>query len=321
MLRAGDHRSELIVFIVSLSNLPLAWDVIDYAYQARIDARPIVIARNVSFAVSAAVRVALVLAGAQLLWFAWVISGEAALAAILMTLRSRAGGMHVTVRAATWQEARRLAVTSWPLVIAGLSVSIYMRVDQVMLGKLMGDVGVGLFSAAVRVSEALYFLPVAAAASVAPALTALHARSTCEYERRFRQLNRLLVWAALTVAGTFAVFSRPIIVTLYGPQYLQSAAVLAIHAWAGVLVSLGVCGSLWLTNAGLFRFSMYQTLAGAVVNVLLNLALIPRYGVIGAALATCAAQLASTVIALAVLPATRQLLRLQFAAVIPRGSA
>lgn len=317
LLRGGDPQSVLVVLIVACSALPQAWDVIDYDYQSRIDARPIVVARNVSFLAFAGLKVVMILLRAPVTSFAAALSGEMALAAALMAWRWRADGLGVGIRCASRREILRLASDSWPLIVTGLSVSLYMRVDQVMLGKMMGNTGVGLFSAAVRVSEALYFLPVAVATTVAPALTALRSRSIAEYERRFVAVNRILAWPALAVAGVFALYAHPIILALYGPRYAAAAEVLSIHTWAGVLVSLGVCGGLWLTNEGYMRYSMYQTLAGAAVNVVLNLLMIPRFGIIGAAVASCAGQLTAVVLIIAILPKTRPLFRLQLASLVP----
>ena len=109
-----------------------------------------------------------------------------------------------------------------------------------------------------------------------------------------------------------------IISLLYEVQYAGAALVLAIRAWAGVLVSLGVCNTLWLTNAGYFKYAMSQTLAGAAVNVGLNLVLIPRFGVLGAPVATCSGQFASVVLTTATLPRTRRLFTLQLAAFVLR---
>ena len=317
ILRAGDVRSEWIVCIVALASLPQAWDVIDYDYQSRMLARPIVLIRGISFAASAVLRVALVLAGAALYWFACAVVCEAVLNALLLNRRSRLEGAPIHLAAATWRESRRLLTTSWPLVIAGLSVSVYMRIDQVMLGQMLGDADVGLFSAAVRISEALYFLPVAVAASVAPALTAAYLRANRDYEVRFVHLTRLLVWTAILLAVVFAIFSGPIIGVLYGARFASAAAILAIHAWAGVFVSLGVCGTLWMTNAGFFKYLMAQTLVGALTNVAVNVLLIPRFGPQGAAVATCCGQFAAVFITIAVLRETRPLLRLQLKALIP----
>lgn len=317
LLRAGNPQSVLVVFLVACSALPQAWDVIDYDYQSRINARPVVMARNTSFFVLAALKVIMVLLQAPVACFAAALSAEQALSALLMARRWRADGLSISVRSACWREIRQLASDSWPLIITGLSISLYMRVDQVMLGQMMGNTGVGLFSAAVRVSEALYFLPLAVATTVSPALTAVRRRSIAEYEQRLVSIMRLLVWLAIGVAATFTFYSHVIILALYGPRYAAAAEVLSIHTWAGVLVSLGVCGGIWITNEGVLKYSMYQTVAGAAVNIILNLVLIPRFGIIGAAVASCAGQFASVMLIIAVLPRTRRLSGLQLASLIP----
>jgi polysaccharide transporter, PST family len=317
LLRPGDDRTALVVLIIAASALPRAWDVVDYDYQSRIHSRPVVLARNLSFLVLAAARVLLVLGHAPLEWFAAAITVEPALAAILLIRKWSADDLFVGLRSATAKELRNLIATGWPLVVAGVSITVYMRIDQIMLGRMMGDREVGLFSAAVRVSEALYFLPLAAAASVAPALTAARHRSVAEYERQMLSVMRVLVWLGFAVAVIFATFSRPIIQTLYGSAYAAAAPVLSIHAWIGVLVGLSLCGDQWLTNEGYFKYTMYRTVAGAVANVALNLALIPRLGILGAALASCAGQFVAVLLVCAILPKSRRLFTLQLSALVP----
>jgi polysaccharide transporter, PST family len=317
LLRPGDHRAAVVVLIVSAVALPRAWDVVDYDYQARIEARPVVVARNVGFVVFALMRVLLVLVHAPLEAFAFAISGEQVLASILLVRRWRVDGLTVGLRSANRRELHNLVVTTWPLVIAGLSMVIYMRIDQIMLASMMGDTGVGLFSAAVRISEALYFIPMAAIATAAPALTAAHQRSQADYARQILKVMRILVWLALAVAAILAFSSRFVILTLYGSAYAPAAGVLAIHAWIYVLVSLNCCGNQWLLDKGYFHCNMYQTLAGAMMNIGLNLALIPRLGIIGAAIASFAGQFASVLLMVAVLPKTRPLFKLQLAAFVP----
>lgn len=317
LMRPGDHQAVVVVLIVCAIALPRAWDVIDYDYQARIEARPVIVARNVSFIAFAILRPLLVLAHAPLDAFALALTGEAVLATMLLLRRWRADGLTVGVRAASRAQLRDLVVTTWPLVIAGLSMVAYMRIDQIMLASMMGDAGVGLFSAAIKISEALYFIPLAAIATVAPALTAAHQRSRAQYARQVLRIMRILVWFALAVSVVLACASRFIILTLYGPAYAPAAAVLAIHTWIYVLVSLNCCGNQWLLDKGYFHCNMYQTLVGAAVNIALNLVLIPTLGIIGAAIASCAGQFAAVVLMMAVIPKTRPLFRLQLASFAP----
>ena len=317
LLRPGDHRAVLIVLIVSAVALPRAWDVVDYDYQSRIQAGSVVIARNAGFIVFAILRVVLVLAHAPLEAFAFAIAGEQVLATLLLIGVWRRDGLTVGVLSARRAELRYLVVTTWPLVIAGLSMVIYMRIDQLMLASMMGDAGVGLFSAAIKISEALYFIPAAAAATVAPAMTAAHRRGRAEYERQLLRVMRFLVRLALVVAAVVAIFSRPIILALYGPAYAPAIPVLAIHAWIYVLMTLNSVGNQWLLDEGHFHSNMYQTIGGAAVNIGLNLVLIPSYGIVGAAIASFAGQFASVMLMMAIMPKTRPLFRLQLASFAP----
>ena len=317
LLRPGDIRAVIVVLIVASVALPRAWDVVDYDYQARIQAGPVVIARNVGFVAFAVLRVFLVLVHAPLEAFAVAITGEQVLASMLLIRQWRTDGLTVGMLSANGRELRDLVVTTWPLVIAGLSMVVYMRIDQIMLATMMGDAGVGLFSAAIKISEALYFIPAAATATVAPAMTAAYRRSGAEYERQMLRVMRVLVWFGLGIAAIFSGFSHFIIVKLYGPAYAPATGVLAIHAWIYVLVTLNYCGNQWLLDHGYFHCNMYQTLGGAAVNIALNLALIPRMGIVGAAIASFAGQFASVMVMMAVIPKTRPLFRLQLVSFAP----
>ena len=317
LLRPGDYRAVEVVLIVAGVALPRAWDVVDYDYQARIEAGPVVIARNIGFVAFAVLRVLLVLIHAPLEAFAFAITGEQVLAAILLVRLWRRDGLAVRMRSANRRELRDLVVTTWPLVIAGLSYVVYMRIDQIMLAGMMGDASVGLFSAAIKISEALYFIPAAATATVAPAMTAAYRRSDAEYHRHMLRVMRILVRLGLGIAVVFSCFSRFIIVKLYGPAYAPAAAVLSIHAWIYVLMTLSYCGSQWLLDRGYFHCNMYQTLGGAAVNIGMNLVLIPRLDIVGAAIASFAGQFTSVMLMMAVIPKTRPLFRLQLAAFAP----
>jgi len=321
LLREGDARTWAIVAIVAISNLPQAWDIVDYDYQARMHAKPIALSRDIGFLATSLLRIGLVFSRAPLVWFAWAITIESTLSALLMAMLWRVDNLSVPLSRVTRREIKKLFLASWPLLIAGLSVSIYMRLDQIMIGRMLGNAAVGMFSAAVRISEALYFIPIAVTASLAPALTAMHQKSAPVYAAQTARFTRFLVYMALAIAVVFSAFSTRLVAALYGLPYAGAAPVLAIHTWAGVFVSLGVSGSLWLTNAGYLKYAMYQTLAGAAVNAGLNILLIPKFGIIGAAFATCIGQFVSVVAMIAAWRKTRPLFWLQLSSLWPRVSA
>lgn len=311
VLRHNDPDSVLLVEIISLLLIPQAWDVIDYEHQARLHSRPIVLTRAISFVLFSLFKIILILAHAGLSYFAWAVVGEAALSAVTMSFLPEARRSLTGFVSVRWAEVKYLLLTCWPLMIAGLSVMLYMRIDQLMLGQMLGDRAVGTFSAAVRVSESWYFLPGAVISSVAPALTVTLRDSEQRFRQRLLSVTTLVCWMAVAIALVLSVTSRQVIGFLYGKNYADAGSVLIIHAWAGVFVSLGVASGPWFINHGILKLRMAQTIAGAGTNIVMNLLLIPRFGVTGAASATLLSQAISAFVFNAFSARTRPLLVIQ----------
>jgi PST family polysaccharide transporter len=112
---------------------------------------------------------------------------------------------------------------------------------------------------------------------------------------------------SLGVAVPVSLLSSWIILILYGPEFSGAGAILALHIWAGVPVTMGLAANTWMINQGLTNLMLQQTVLGAVVNVALNLWLIPRYGGVGAAIATLAAYMCATVLWYILDPRTRRI--------------
>ncbi|MEX2488544.1 MAG: polysaccharide biosynthesis C-terminal domain-containing protein, partial [Pseudomonadales bacterium] len=98
----------------------------------------------------------------------------------------------------------------------------------------------------------------------------------------------LMVWLSVGVALPMTFLSTPIVTLLFGDAFAASGAVLAIHIWASVFVFLGVASSKWFLAENRQILSFQRTIMGAIVNVILNVLLIPEFGPIGAAVATVA---------------------------------
>jgi len=164
----------------------------------------------------------------------------------------------------------------------------YMRIDQIMLGQMLGDEAVGIYSAAVRISEVWYFVPMAIVASAFPAIAQNRTRDTVRYHRQLQQLYNVLVVIALLVAAPVLFLADWIALLLFGSAYQAAGSILAIHIWAGIFVCLGVASSRWLLLEDFQHHIMHRSLLGMISNIVLNLVLIPRWGGLGAAMATLA---------------------------------
>ncbi len=282
-----DAQTELAVAILAIGVLTLyAFDGIDFWLQAQVRSRNAVIARSVALVVASAINIGLIVVDAPLMAFVVAAALEYALAGIgLLFVYVRLGG-HPRAWTFSTTLTRRLLTVSWPLILSGVANAINLRVDQLMLGTMKGHEAVGIYAAAARLSEVWYFVPIAIAASVFPAMVRAHAGDRRAFDGWMGRLYDLMVALALPIAVGVSVLSGPLIFLLYGEGYAESAPILAIHVWAGPFVFLGAALSRWLIAEDRLRFSLVRHGSGALVNVGLNLVLIPPLGGVGAAIST-----------------------------------
>ena len=283
-LRTDDVLVRQLAAILSLGFVLQCTNFIRYSYQAQVLSKKVVSIQMLALIVSSLLRVICIVFLADVIMFAWLIVAESALVSIGLAIKF--SPRRTNPLTASLKRVFSLLRDSWPLILSGLAVVTYMRIDQVMLGSLEDDKAVGIYAAALTVSEAWYFVPVAIVASVFPGIIQSKQNNPKIYHAKTQSLLSILFLMSVTVAGCISLASVPVVELLYGNTFSGAANVLAIHAWSGVLVAIGIASGRWFTNEGLQILQFYKTLAGAVTNILLNLALIPRYGVDGAAVAT-----------------------------------
>jgi O-antigen/teichoic acid export membrane protein len=181
----------------------------------------------------------------------------------------------------------QLLTQAWPLALSGLAIGIYMRVDRVMIGEMLTPREVGLYATAATLSELLYFIPVAMAASLAPIVArSRDGGDDARYRRRMQSLYDFMALFGWAVAFGVALAAPYLFALLFSEAYSDAAAVLRIHVFALPFVGLGLARSRWLVAEGHLRLSLVTTTSGLVANLLLNVWWIPRFGLNGAAWAT-----------------------------------
>jgi O-antigen/teichoic acid export membrane protein len=289
LLRPGDTLTLALTAIVGLGGVLQAFLVIDLWFQARVQSRAAVLARATAFLAAVLLRVALILSAAPLPAFAWAYVAEWLLGALLLlTAYRRHGG-----RPLAWRPSRTLLrallADSWPLIFAGLLVNLYLRIDQVMIGQLLGNAELGVYSAAVRLAEVLPLLPGAIIASTLPAIVAAREAAPLAYADRLQRLYALVAAIGYAAAIGATLAAAPLVTLLLGPGYEAATPQIIVLAWAGVFVGLGMARSSFLTAENLTRLHLMTVAIGCAANVLLNWLLIPRIGGLGAAVASLVA--------------------------------
>jgi len=286
ILRPDEPAVRVLVLIIAVTSLFQSLDVIEFWFESQVKAKYTVIARNLAFIVVSGARVMLILANAPLVYFACAIVAEAAIAAGVLLVMYQGQGQHMRQWRFNFTLARRLFHDSWPLILSGLAVIAYMRVDLIMLGEMLGNQSAGIYSAATRLSEAWYFLPMIILSTLFPYLISTRQVDRELYMNRLQRLYTLVTWVSILAAVTVATFSHVIVQVLYGEAFQGADEVLRIHAWGSIAVFMGAATSQYLLAENLPKIALYRTLIGLVVNIGLNLYLIPRWGIVGAAIAT-----------------------------------
>ncbi|WP_299492761.1 flippase [Acaryochloris sp. IP29b_bin.137] len=284
--RHGDTLIISLVTILAASNIFQAFNIISLWFQSQIQSKYTVISKNTVFVVITIFKVILIIKKAPLIAFAWATSMEFIVSALGLAIVYRAKGFSMRRWRWNFPMAKSLIRESFPLIFSGISIMIYMKIDQIMLGEMVGDTAVGIYSAATRISEVWYFIPMAIASSISPSFYEKKNINKALYYKQIMQLHRLLVLVSLAIALPMTFLSGKVIVLFFSHDYAEAGNVLAIHIWATIFVFMGVATSSWFIAEGLTKFSMYRTVAGGIANVILNLLLIPRYASIGAAIAT-----------------------------------
>jgi O-antigen/teichoic acid export membrane protein len=291
MLKPSDRLMQILLVLTAGSFIFEAFGVIDLFFQYRVSSKYSILSKDAAFVLVTALRLGLIVTGASLVAFAATTLVEAILGATFLAFAYVLRGESFRNWRGSVLVASRLMRDSWPLAFSGLAIMIYMRIDQIMLGELIGQRQVGWYAAALRLSELWYFVPIAIAGSMFPRIVDLRRSNVQEYERRIQQLYDFLTWLSIGGALLISLIAVPVIRLLYGDLYLEAAKILRIHVWTGVFVTLGIASGKYLLAENLAMVVLFRSVAGAVLNVLLNVVLIRGYGVIGAAISTLIAQM------------------------------
>jgi PST family polysaccharide transporter len=318
-VRHDDQLTISLVAILSSVGIFQAFDTIDLWFQSQVQSKYTVIAKNTAFVITALVKVALISFHAPLIAFAWAGLGEVSLGAIGLIISYRVRGYSPWLWPWSSPLANTLLKESWPLILSSLTFMIYMRIDQIMLGQMVGNQSVGMYSAATRISEVWYFIPSTIASSVNPSIYAAKEVSETLYYRRIEQLLRLLVIVAIVISLPMSFLSGRMVTILFGDGYAAAGPVLAVHIWASLFVFMGSGIGSWFIAEGKTGAALRKNSIGAITNVLLNLLLIPAYGELGAAIATLISYSIGFFFSNAIHPETRKIFNLQVKSLIPFG--
>jgi O-antigen/teichoic acid export membrane protein len=160
---------------------------------------------------------------------------------------------------------------SYPLIVSSGLVILYMRVDQVMIGKMLNHESVSYYVAATRLSEAWYFLGVTLVTAYFPlALKIKNDKGDSEYLDIIMKLSKYLILLSYIVVAITSFYSDLIINLLYGDEFSESSGVLFVMGFVIPFVYLGTIATKMYIIEGHRSVILYRSIVGLFVNVILN---------------------------------------------------
>jgi len=285
----GNYSRAIVIGTVlgglNLIILSVAYGMI-LLFEARLWLRDVAISNVLGQLGAFAVIVAATLAGvASLQWFvgATVLNAVVMLLWLMFTLR-RGTGIRIRWERSQWWIWLKEAA---PLAMGAALDTIYFRIDIVMLSIMASASAAGVYNIGYKFSDLLGAVPIAV---MTPALTLMVAawpHDKPAFRRTFRHTYVLLLVGAVGASAAFLVYAEPLIRALYQkPEYVAGANAARLLVVGQALHFFTLLAFTTLVSVKRNRLYPIAMLIGVVVNIGLNLILIPEYGYMGSGWAT-----------------------------------
>lgn len=215
---------------------------------------------------------------------------------------------------------------SWPIMIYGLVDTIFVSTDSFVIGYLTDISQVGYYNVAISIATLLLFPPMFFSRLFFPLINKEYAKKNIGLIKEMsKQVMKWIFILNLPILLIMLIFPGTIINLLFGSDYLIAENALRFLSFGIFIYSIGgTISNNLICMVGKSKLILYNLLIVSVVNIVLNLIFIPRYGINGAAFSTMLSTLLlSTILSIGaykysrVLPVRRKLLRIFLVSLIP----
>lgn len=313
----GDSLIIWVAFLQSLSLVFQSFEMIHFWYQSRMETEVSVKVQTFAYLVMAAYKTAILALGKDVIWFACSTALEAAVVALaLVWSYKRSNGQKLKISISCGNEMLKY---SYHFILSGMMVTIYSHMDRVMLKQMLSETAVGYYTAATKVAQMWSFVLTALINSARPLIISARKQNYAIYIKQNKRLYAAIIWIGIAVAAVMTIGGKWIIYFMYGQDYLPATSSLQISAWYTMFAMLGTARGIWVVCENKARYVKYYLGIGAVVNIILNYLMIPKFGPGGAAAATLITQIFTSVFAPALFKETREYTRNVIEALLLKG--
>jgi PST family polysaccharide transporter len=268
ILRPNDGQATMLGVIMALGLIGQAMEGAEIGFIAGGAMPTLIVPRLIILICMATLRVAMIYLGLSVEWFAVAISLETFIAGATTIRCLRMWKGKDWLLSFELKKGFALLRVSWPLALSGLSVIMYMKLGQLLVGTNLGDQQLAIYAVGTRIPEALAFLPTILASASLPAIVRARSAGKAEYDRILLKNLRMSCLLGYATAATLTLLAEPIIKLLFGPEYLSSAHLMAVFSWSALFAFVGMARGQFLMNEKRTSLALALSAIGLAVNII-----------------------------------------------------
>lgn len=278
---SGDKITQAICSIYSICLIFQALEMSRFWFQAKLLSKYTSIISLIAYSIVSSYKIYLLICQKSVYWFAlsYAIDSFVISVAMLFFYKKITGKKLVF----SFSRCREMLSKSKYYIVSGMMVTVFSISDKIMLKNMLGAEATGFYSAAITCAGVTGFVYVAIIDSIRPVILSAKKEENNEYGNIISGLFSLIFYVSIMQCVVTTVFAEPIIKVLYGQKYSPAINVLRIINWQITYSYFGTIRNIWLLAEEKQKYLWIINLGGATINIILNLILIPIFGILGAA--------------------------------------
>ena len=281
---AGEMDTLIVCVLYSTSLFFQMLEMIQYWYQAKLLSKYTSITSLAAYVLVTLYKVFLLVTGKNVYWFSIAYSFDfLIISVVLFAIYKKLGGQKISF---SFELGKRLFSRSKYYILSGMMVTVFAQTDKIMIKMMLGNAENGYYSTAVTCASLTSFVFLAVIDSLRPVIYEKKKQDQQVFERNISILYSIIIYMGLAQSVVFTVLAKPIIVILYGTEYLPAVLLLQIIVWYTAFSYMGNVRNIWMLAEGKQKYLWVINMSGALLNVAGNFVLIPLLGSAGAAIAS-----------------------------------
>lgn len=283
-----ETETVIVCFLYSLTLLFQAVEMTQYWFQAKLLSKYPSIVALIAYVVVAVYKIYILVSGKSIRWFAVSHVIEVFVIAILLIVLFKK--LSKQKLSFSWELGKQMFNRSKYYITSSIMVVIFQQTDRIMLKLMLDEAQTGYYSAAITCIGITSFVFSAIIDSARPSILESNVSSKDRFEKKTVVLFSVITALSLAQSIGMTLLSKPIILIVYGEAFLPAVPVLSCAVWFVTFGYYGMVRNIWILAEGQQKYLWIINLCGAVMNVIVNLILIPLYGAVGAAVASVITQ-------------------------------